>query len=279
MSGVRTISMSRPTVTGSMADRITSAARGPATRGTLGVIIAIASVEIAVRTGLVSTDVVPSVGDIARSLVQLIGESEFWRAVVATMSAWLYAITVSMIVGSAVGVVVGRSRLLRAGMGPVVDAMRSTSAVALIPLAILVFGTGTQMKVALAVYASLWPMILGGIHGSASIERTLLDVARMLRWSWTKRTVRLVLPSALPFLVSALRSSSIVALVVVVSAEIIGGNDGLGRLVARSQQTGVALDRMYAVVVVTALIGLLADVLIAHVQRRLLKWHPAGGAR
>lgn len=244
-------------------------------RGIVGAAVLLSIFEVAVRTGVLDRSVIPSVVEIAGALVELVREGRFWSDLFATLQAWAIALIASAFIGTVVGIAIGRSRFLYAGMRPIVDGMRSTSAVALIPLAVLVFGLGTGMKASLAIYAALWPMMLGGIHGSAGIERTLKDVTRILHWSTAKRARLLIFPSTLPYLAAALRTSSLVALVVVVSAEIVTGSDGLGRLVAATQRSGVGIDRMYATIAAIGIIGLVLDSLLARVEQRVVRWNPS----
>lgn len=244
-------------------------------RGIVGVAAVLVTFEAGTRTGVIDPAVVPPVGEIAVALGSLLTTGQFWSDLGATLWSWAAALFLATVAGTAGGIAIGRSRFLYAGMRPIVDGMRSTSAVALIPLAVLFFGVDSSMKIALAVYAALWPITLGGIHGSAGIERTLIDVTRILHWSPWRRARLLILPSTAPYLAAALRTSSLVVLVVVVSAEIVTGADGLGRFVAATQRTGVGLDRMYAAIVATGIIGLTLDSLIAHLQRSVLRWQPA----
>lgn len=246
----------------------------PALRGLAGVAVVVLLLDVAIALDAIDNSVVPRVSVIATTFVGLLGEGAFWTDVRATLGSWAAALAIAGVVGTVVGIGVGRSPFLYAGVRPIVDGFRSTSAVALIPIAVLFFGVGSTMKIALAVYAAVWPMILGGIHGSAGIERTLIDVTRLLHWSAWRRARLLVLPSTAPFLASALRTSSLVVLVVVVSAEIITGSDGLGRFVAATQRTGVGLDRMYAAIVATGIVGLLLDGLISRLQGVLIRWQP-----
>ena len=243
--------------------------------GVAGVVIVLGILETGARTGVIDPDVVPPVAEIGSALAELLATPQFYADLGATLGAWAAALVIATLVGTVVGIAIGRTRFLYAGMRPIVDGLRSTSAVALIPLAVLFFGVGSSMKVALAVYAALWPVMLGGIHGSAGIDRTLVDVTRILHWSRWRRARLLVLPSTAPYLAAALRTSSLVVLVVVVSAEIITGANGLGRFVAATQQTGVGLDRMYAAIAATGVIGLLLDTLIARLQAVVIRWQPS----
>lgn len=243
--------------------------------GAVGLGVSLVLFEVAVRSGILDDSVIPSLVDIFAAFWGLLQAGDFWSEIGATLSAWAIALTVAVIAGSVIGLVVGSSQLLRVGLRPVVDAMRSTSAVALIPVAILAFGLGTQMKSSLGIYAAIWPMLIGGISGAAAVERTLRDLAALLHWSRARVLFRLVLPSAAPYLAVAIRTSSVVVLAVVISTEIVTGSPGIGRVIALTQTTGVGVADMYASVLAAGLLGLTIDAALARVERRLVRWQPA----
>jgi len=139
---------------------------------------------------------------------------------------------------------------------------------------VLVYGTGLQSKVFLAVYASFWPVLVQAIYGVQDIDPVAMDTARSFGFSRLRRLVRVTLPSALPYIATGLRISSAVSLVLVVTAELVIGAPGLGREINAARQGG-ATDLMYALIIVTGLVGWLLNIAFVRVERRVLHWHPS----
>jgi NitT/TauT family transport system permease protein len=243
--------------------------------GALGVALAAAAGELAVRVDVIDGRVIPPPSDVLVAFADILRAPEFQADIGKTLSAWALALGISGVAGAAVGILIGSSSTGRTMFRPIVDGMRSTSAVALIPIAILAFGVGLTMKVNLAVYAAIWPMIVGGISGASAVEPRLRDVARLLHWSRPKVLVRLVLPTTAPYLITALRTSSAVALIVIVSAELVAGSDGIGNFIRLTQQTGFEREEMFAAVAAAGLLGLVIDAGIGAGERQALRWHPA----
>jgi ABC-type nitrate/sulfonate/bicarbonate transport system permease component len=156
----------------------------------------------------------------------------------------------------------------------VIEFLRPIPSVALIPLAVLVYGTGLESKVFLAVYASFWPVLVQAIYGVQDIDPVAMDTAKSFGFSRLQRLVRVTLPSAAPYIATGLRISSAVSLVLVVTAELVIGAPGLGREINAARQGG-ATEEMYALIIVTGLLGWLVNVLFTQAERRALHWHPS----
>ncbi len=126
-----------------------------------------------------------------------------------------------------------------------VNAFRSVPATALIPIAILLFGLGLEMKVSVAIYAIFWPILINTVYGVAGTEPMRLQAARSMQWGWWRRQVFVVLPSALPSITTGIRIASGTALVVVLSAELLGARSGVGTVMLR-YQNALQADFVYA---------------------------------
>src|SRR4051795_2720251 len=139
-------------------------ARGPAVGGwappLLGVLAVLALVELVARSGVVARQSFPPVSEMLRALWDQLGTSSFWTAVGRTLEGWALGLGIAAAVAIPVGILLGSSRLSYRGVRGVIEFLRPIPSVALIPLAVLVYGTGLQSKVFLAVYASFWPILV-----------------------------------------------------------------------------------------------------------------------
>jgi ABC-type nitrate/sulfonate/bicarbonate transport system permease component len=255
-----------------------TAARRPSVAGwalpLLGVVVVLVLFELVPRAGLVDRHYFPPVSDMFRALGDEVRTTVFWRALGDTLEGWVLGLGIAAVAAIPIGILLGSSRVGYRSMRAVIEFLRPIPSVALIPLAVLVYGTGLQSKVFLAVYASFWPILVQAIYGVQDIDPVATDTARSFGLGRLSRLVRVTLPSSLPYIATGLRISSAVALVLVVTAEIVIGAPGLGREINVARQGG-ATDTMYALIIVTGLLGWALNGAFVSVERRVLHWHPS----
>jgi ABC-type nitrate/sulfonate/bicarbonate transport system permease component len=146
--------------------------------------------------------------------------------------------------------------------------------VALIPLAIIAFGAGMESKVFLAAFAATWPILVQSMYGIRDLEPTQFETARSYRISPIDRVIRVLLPSAVPYIATGVRIASAIALALTVSAELIIGSPGVGQAINVATASG-AVELVYALIVVAGLLGWILNVIVRRVEKRLLLWHPS----
>ena len=173
-----------------------------------------------------------------------------------------------------VGLALGFNEVLYYAARPVVEFLRPVPSVALIPLAILIYGTGLQSKVFLVAFAATWPLLIQTIYGARDLDPLQLETARSFRVRRTDRILRVTLMGAVPYIATGLRIASATALILAITAELIIGSEGLGRAINIARQGG-AVDQMYALIVTTGLLGWALNSLYAAGERRVLHWHPS----
>ena len=238
----------------------------------IGIAVVLTTFELASRTGVVSTRNFPPVSEMFASLAELGVTAEFWGMVWLTLQGWGLGLGIAAIISIPLGIVLGTSRPLYRAMRGVIEFLRPIPSVALIPLAVLIYGAGLDSKVFLAVFAATWPLLLQTIYGVQDVDPVATDTARSFGFSWPQRLIRVTLPSAVPYIATGIRISSSVALILVVTAEIVIGAPGLGREVNLARQGG-AFDLMYALIIATGLLGWALNVLFISAERRVLHWH------
>jgi ABC-type nitrate/sulfonate/bicarbonate transport system permease component len=243
-----------------------------AVRGIAGLAAFLLLWEIAPEIGLVDGQFLPSPGAVFHELIRQVTELSFWRAIGQTMRAWALGIAISGFLGIALGVAIGVSPFLRRATHSTIEFLRPVPSVALVPVAVVVYGISLKAELLLIVYACFWIILIQVLYGIADLDSVAVDNAKVLRLTWRQRIRYLVWPTTLPFLFTGLRLSATVALILAISAELLIGTPGLGNAVALAQSTG-HVSRMYALVVVTGLIGILMNVLMRTAERRILAWH------
>jgi len=240
----------------------------------LGILVVLLAFEVASRTGLLSTRNFPPVSETLARLAELVITASFWSSVWQTLQGWALGLGVAMLISIPLGILLGASRVLYTALRGVVEFLRPIPSVALIPLAVLIYGTGLESKVFLAAFAATWPLLLQTIYGVQDVDPVATDSARSFGFSRLQRLLHVTLPSAVPYIATGIRISSSVALILAVTAEIVIGAPGLGRDVNLARQGGAFQD-MYALIITTGLLGWVLNVLFARAERRVLHWHPS----
>ena len=215
-----------------------------------------------------STELLAPPSAALRALWALALDGSLWRLSLETLGSSFAGLALGGGAGLLLGGWFGLARRAAQAGGLTVELLRPLPAVALIPLAMLVFGLGWRMEIAVVAFSSLWPMLLLTQAAVAQVDPCLIDVGRLLRLSSADRFRLLVLPAALPRLAVALRLALGVALVVAVSVEVVANPQGLGFAMIDAQQS-LQPDRMLALLGWTGALGWAANAVLLGVERRL----------
>jgi ABC-type nitrate/sulfonate/bicarbonate transport system permease component len=226
------------------------------------------------RIGVLPSRHFPPISDSLRTLADQATTASFWEAVGNTVEGWALGLGIATALAVPIGIVIGSSRLLYRACRAVIEFLRPIPSVALIPLAILIYGTGLQSKVFLATFACFWQMLVQTLYGVQDVDPVATDTARSFGFSRVQRLFRVTLPSSVPYIATGLRIASAVSLILNVTAELVIGSAGLGRSinVARS---GGDVELMYALIIATGLLGVVLNAIFVQGERRLLRWHPS----
>jgi ABC-type nitrate/sulfonate/bicarbonate transport system permease component len=235
---------------------------------------ALALWELVTRTGVLPQRHVPAMTDTVAELFEQLGTTGFWTAVGNTMQGWALGLGIAAALAIPLGIVIGSAPLLYRALRFVIEFLRPIPSVALIPLAVLVYGTGVESKVFLAAFASFWPLFVQTLYGVRDVDPVATDTARSFGLGRAERLWRIKLPSAVPYIATGIRISSAVALILSVTAEIVIGSAGLGRAINVARSSG-AVELMYALIIATGILGWLLNVAATRAERRVLYWHPS----
>jgi NitT/TauT family transport system permease protein len=239
-------------------------------KGIVGIGVAMGVWEVVRATGALPRDYIPGVGSILSTTARELG-SELLPAAAETLKAWAVGLAITVPAGVVLGLLVGLWRWVDAALRVVVEFMRPVPSVALIPIAVLVFGISLRMQLLLIVYACIWPVFFNVRYAVRGVDPLFLDTGRVAGLSGPALIRRVVLPSVLPAAFTGVRIASSIALILAVSAELITGAPGLGKLIVDAQgATKIPLS--YAGVLVTGILGFLLNVVFTTLDRRLLPW-------
>jgi ABC-type nitrate/sulfonate/bicarbonate transport system permease component len=230
--------------------------------------------EVVARTGILPQRWTPTASAVLVTLAQEVVTGSFWTAVAQTLEGWAVGLALATVIAVPLGLLIGSVPLLYHALRVPIEFLRPVPSVALVPLALLVFGIGLTMKIFLIVFASTWPLLLQTIYGVQDVDPVAMDTMRSFGLGRLRRLVVVTLPSAGPYVATGLRLSSSVALILAVTAELVVGSPGLGSQVSAAEN-GNATALVYALIVATGAIGWALSAAIRLAERRALSWHPA----
>lgn len=223
--------------------------------------------EWAARSGLLVAESLSHPSAIVRAIGRVMVDGSLWTAVAQTLggaaSGWLMA----SVLGILLGVALGLSRRLSDLMRLTVETMRPIPSVALIPLALLIYGYGFKMEGSVVAFSSFWPVLIITESAVRGIEPRLLEVSRMLNLNLWQRTFKIVLPATLPRIFVGLRLAAAVSLVVAVTVEITANPQGLGYALIVAQESMQA-DRVFAFIAWIGWIGWALNAVLLRAQYR-----------
>ena len=192
----------------------------------------------------------------------------------ATVGRMAMGFGLAALLGVALGVLVGTSPTLRAWVGPTLEFLRPLPASAVMPLAIAIWGLSGGMVLAVVAFGAMWPVLLGTVHGLASVHPRLREVAEALHLSRSAFVLKIGLPNALPDILAGLRLAMTVSLIVSVVGEMIASQPGLGQAILLAARAFRASE-LFAGIALLGAIGFASNALLALAERRALRWqHP-----
>jgi ABC-type nitrate/sulfonate/bicarbonate transport system permease component len=178
----------------------------------------------------------------------------------------------AMIIGIAVGVLVGSSRLLRALTEPVLEFLRAVPPTVLVPILILIAGIDDLMKIVVIIVGCVWPVLLNTVEGVRAADEVLADNCRSFRIRGLLRLRYYVLPAASPQIVTGARQALSLGLILMVVSELKAASDGLGFTITEFQR-GFQIPEMWSGVLVLGLIGVLLSLIFRGIEAWVLRWY------
>jgi ABC-type nitrate/sulfonate/bicarbonate transport system permease component len=201
-----------------------------------------------------------------------------WAALGHTLKCVVIAWALAVATGGLIGMLVALNGTVASWAGATVDLLRSLPVIALIPIAILIWGTGSKTEIILGAYAGLWPMLMNTAGGARSVPPGLGDVARMLRLSRPATVRKIIMPATAASMLVGARLALATTLVVCVVAEILGLQSGIGNQLVL-EQNGFQSARMWAYVLIIGVLGILLNFVLVRMVRVLFPGVAAAAER
>ncbi|NYH55081.1 ABC-type nitrate/sulfonate/bicarbonate transport system permease component [Nocardiopsis arvandica] len=240
--------------------------------GAVGIVAFLGMWEAVPHLGLVSERFLPPASTVLAALAQRATTPGFWIAVGDTLIGWGLGLAIAFVAAVLLGFAMGALPRVRAFTNSTVDFLRPIPSVALIPLAILLYGTDLRSTLLLVVYACFWLIYIQVLYGVADVDPVAEQTARSYGLGRLARIRYVVWPTTLPYLMTGVRLAAAVALILAITAQLIIGSPGIGQEIAVAQSSG-AVSSVYALIVATGALGVLINIGVRVLERRVLRWH------
>ncbi|WP_315777397.1 MULTISPECIES: ABC transporter permease subunit [unclassified Bradyrhizobium] len=233
--------------------------------------------EAAAQGGYLSPQVLPAPSKIVRTAFRLTTQGTLLNDLGVSLLRAAAGFAIGGAVGFALGILVGFSRITEALIDRSVQMIRAIPFLAMLPLVIVWLGVGEAEKVFLVALGVTFPIYINTTLGIRQVDPKLLELGRVQALSTLQLIRRIILPGALPSILTGVRYALATAWLALVVAETIGAQSGLGFL-AMDAREFLRTDVIVLTIVIYALIGVGADLIARWLERRLLAWHPNYGA-
>ncbi|VXB10191.1 Putative ABC-type nitrate/sulfonate/bicarbonate transport system, permease component [Arthrobacter sp. 9V] len=238
---------------------------------TLGIVGALIIWQVLAAAN-VAGNALPTATAVFTTLATILGTGTFWSALGATMGIALLALALAALAGVVLGLLIGSFQSVRFATLAVLEFLKPVPPIVILPLAVLVLGPTAEMSLFLVVFGCLLPIVMQTVDGVQGTDPVARDTARSYGMGEGEILARVVLPSAMPYIGTAMRVAAPAALVVTVVAGLLGGGPGLGQSIYQAQAAGDYAS-LYALVMVLGVLGLLFQGATRLAERRVLHWH------
>jgi ABC-type nitrate/sulfonate/bicarbonate transport system permease component len=248
-------------------DRVATAAALPL----LSVGLLLGLWEAAPRIGLVRRQSVPPLSEVLAEVVDVIGRPEFLDNLGGSAGRWAVGFALAILIGVPLGTLMGRYRPLFTLVDPLLVVGYPVPKAALILLFVLWWGAGDTSRIGIIVVGCLIPIVISSYHGAHAVEPRYLWSARNLGTGRVKLWFRVILPAALPQILSGLRLGIAISIFTMLASELLIRGSGIGAYMFTALDNGQTLT-VFAMSTIIATIGFLLDFAYVTAVRRLVPW-------
>jgi NitT/TauT family transport system permease protein len=220
-----------------------------------------------------ATKVFPSPRDVEKGIAELLHKSLLWSYVADSLRRVAIGFGVAAVLGIPLGLMLGWYSAANNVVNPVLQLLRPISPIAWIPIAIIFFGVGDRAAIFLIFLGAFFPIVVTGTNGVSNVPTVFRRAGTNFGLTPVQLLARVMFPAALPQMIVGLRIALGIAWLVVVAAEMIAVDSGLGYLVIDSRNSGKRYDLVVAAMLLIGLIGLALDVAFRRLERiKSVRW-------
>ncbi|ERM87602.1 ABC transporter permease [Brucella abortus 82] len=230
-------------------------------------VVLMVAAEIGTRSGFISNLTLPRPSAVLETFGQLWQTGLLWQHLLPS----LQRLIIGASLGISLGVMIGLFSYVRAGLVPLVAALFPIPKIALLPLFVIWFGIDEMSKYMLIAFGTFTPTVVATYGAVDNVDRSLIRMGQSFGLSWWSIVRKIVLPGAFPAILSGLRVSISIAIILLVAAEMLGAQYGVGSYILEAGSL-YDLEKLFAGVAILSVMGLIVNVVIGWVERRFLNW-------
>ncbi|WP_087003066.1 ABC transporter permease [Gulosibacter sp. 10] len=240
--------------------------------GALGIAVALGAWQLA-AVGPMASSPLPPASDSIAAMLELLGTAEMWQATGATLAMALGGLVLAAVAGVIIGIAVGVSPVAMHATRVPLEFLKPIPPIVILPIVVLVLGPTAQMGTFLVFFGSFIAIAVQTSAGVFDTDPVTRDTGRSYGMRSGEILSSIVLPSALPYIGTAIRVAAPTALIIAVVAGLLGGGPGLGQSLLLAQISGNQ-PQLFAYVLILGILGLIVQGLAQWGEQRLLHWHP-----
>lgn len=242
-----------------------------AMRKSLALVLFCLAWELLPRTGLVDRVFLPPFSEVVLAAERLVLSGALVEHAMASILRSSSGLALAILIAVPAGIIIGSNRRIAEFIEPLVELFRNTAPLALLPVFTLILGIGETSKIAMVLYASAWPILLSTVSGVRTVDPLLVKAARSMGLGSARLFAKVILPASVPTIFTGIRLAAAHSILVLIAAEMVGAKAGLGYFV-NAAEFNFQIPEMYAGILTLALLGLLVNVTLVHIEGRLSMW-------
>jgi NitT/TauT family transport system permease protein len=220
---------------------------------------------------------IPSLKTVIEEFGRVVANGEFAENVFASLGISLASFLISTAISVPVGVLLGWYKSFEEYLDPLLTFLRNMPIMAVLPLFVLLFGTGSSAKIIVLVWATFFPTMINTVQGVKSADPTLIRSAQSMAVGPIGILTKVIIPSASPYIIAGLRLSAGITLLVVIAAELLGARYGIGFQINRAS-SAYMIPKMYVYILTISIIGVVVNGLLLRLEKRLMHWRETPNA-
>lgn len=243
-------------------------------RNSIAIALFLLAWEFAPRFDLINRTFLPPFSEVVVKGWGYALSGELWPQIQVSLQRALGGFGLGVAVAVPLGLLLGYFKQLDTYFNPLLQLLRQTNPVSLFPAFILFFGIGYATNIAIIFWVVVWPILLSTVAGVQQTDPALVKYARSVGVGSLTLFRKVILPSALPSIITGMRLAATYSFLMLVVSEMVGASSGLGYLIVNAQYL-MSIHLLYVGVIVLALLGILANQALVMLERRLTGWKQA----
>ncbi|MFD1955352.1 ABC transporter permease [Paenibacillus thailandensis] len=232
--------------------------------------------ETAPRLGIVDGTFFPPFSEVLRAWWGLLLSGDMADHLEASLLRSAGGLALALLVSVPLGLAIGWYKPVAQYLNPLLELLRNTAALAILPVFILLLGLGETSKIAIVFYACTFPLLLNTISGVRNVDPLLVKSARSMGLSPVRLFRKVIVPASIPTIFVGVRQAGASSILVLVAAEMVGAKSGVGYLIQYAQFSFL-IPEMYAGIITISAIGLAVNYTLVFIERKLTRWKQAYG--